>query len=91
MVFILGPCFVMLYIVSFLAIILQRKRELVCFSLIVFLLSGGCQRSVSLPRGVVCWSVVCDCGISWAYSLVFGPTYGLSLCLLAYVYVSSGA
>ena len=27
---------------------------------------------VSLPRGAVWWFAVCDCGISWPYSLMFG-------------------
>ena len=27
--------------------------------------------SVALPRGAVGWSEVCDCGISWSYSLTF--------------------
>ena len=31
-------------------------------SLLVFL-------QVSLPHGAVGWSAVCDCGISWSYSL----------------------
>ena len=25
--------------------------------------------SVSSPRGAIGWSAVCDCGISWSYSL----------------------
>ena len=31
--------------------------------------------SVSLPRNVVCWSVVCNCGISWSYSLACCSKY----------------
>ena len=27
--------------------------------------------SVSLPHGAVGWSPVCDCGISWSYSLFY--------------------
>ena len=30
-----------------------------------------CLFSVSLPQGAVGWSTVCDCGISWLYSLTF--------------------
>ena len=26
---------------------------------------------VSFPRGALGWSAVCDCGISWSYSLTF--------------------
>ena len=33
---------------------------------------------VSLPHGAVGWSVVCDCGISWSYSLTFGPLSSLA-------------
>ena len=48
-----------------LAIILQREREreLVALHCVV----TPC--SMSLPDGAVGWSVVCDCGISWSYSL----------------------
>ena len=31
----------------------------------------GCYRSLTLPRGVMGWYVVCDCGIFWSYSLTF--------------------
>ena len=41
------------------AIILMRKRELAALLLLPF---GGLAKA--LPRGDVCWSVVCDCGIS---------------------------
>ena len=34
------------------------------------LLMCDCVCSVSLPRSVVGRSVVCDCGITWSYSLV---------------------
>ena len=27
--------------------------------------------SVALPHGAMSWSAVCDCGISWSYSLMF--------------------
>ena len=26
---------------------------------------------MTLPHGALCWSSVCDCGISWSYSLIF--------------------
>ena len=44
-------------------IILLGKKEL------VILMFSDCWCSVSLPRGVMGWSVECDCGISWSYSL----------------------
>ena len=28
-----------------------------------------------LPHGAVAWSAVCDCGISWSYSLTFSASY----------------
>ena len=31
----------------------------------------SCEFYVAFPHGVVCWSAVCDCGISWSYSLAF--------------------
>ena len=34
-------------------------------------MSCRCYRSLTLPRGVMGWSEVCDCGISWSYSLTF--------------------
>ena len=49
------PCFIMYCLMSFL--VLQSSR---C----VLLLSYVCSCYVSLPRSVVDWSVVCDCGIS---------------------------
>ena len=34
-------------------------------------MSCDCPCSVALPHGTVGWSAVCDCGISWLYSLFF--------------------
>ena len=34
-------------------------------------MSCRCYRSVSLLHGAVGWSAVCDCGVSWSYSLTF--------------------
>ena len=36
-------------------------------------MSCGCLCTVSLSHGVVSWSLVCDCGISWAYLVFFKP------------------
>ena len=47
------------------AIILLRKMA-GCFTLIVLWLS------VSLPRGVMARSAVCDCDISWSYATFAG-------------------
>ena len=39
------------------------------FTLILFLLSCGLLYSVSLPCGSMDWSMICDCNISWSYSI----------------------
>ena len=50
----------------------KREREKAgCFAFIVLLMSCYCKCSVTLPHVVVSWSVVCDSGISWSYSLTF--------------------
>ena len=41
----------------------------------MFLLPCGCQNSISLPRGAVGWSVVCDCGIFGHTHLPFGSVF----------------
>ena len=48
---------------------LDKEERAVCFVLIVFLMSCDCYCSVALPHAAVGWSAVCDCGISWTYSL----------------------
>ena len=55
------------------AIISMGKREIRagCFSLTVFLMSCDSQCSVALSHGAICWSAMCDCSISWQYSLAF--------------------
>ena len=40
-----------------------------CFAIIVFLMSCSCQCSVAFSHGASGWSTVCDCSISWSYSL----------------------
>ena len=40
------------------------KRELIAFTLTVFLMSCASQCSEGLPHGAVGLSAVCDCGIS---------------------------
>ena len=66
-----GPCFVVQYLVSFdcsFAVFLRRRRQ-DCFTLIAFLVACGCYCFVTLPHSAVSWSAVCDCSISWSYSL----------------------
>ena len=58
-------CGILLNVLSSLESILPRKREFVAFTLVCV--------AVSLPHGAVGWSVVCDCGISWSYSLTVAP------------------
>ena len=56
----LSLCFAMhglISVLSIFVIILMRKRELFC----------DCWWSISLPRGAVDWSVVCDSGIFYSY------------------------
>ena len=59
-------CFVVLLCVrsSFAIILLVKGGWMLCF---VFLVSRGC--CVALPCGAIGLSAVCDCGISWSYSL----------------------
>ena len=59
-------CGMLLGVLSSLETILPRKRELIAF--IYF----SCV-AVSLPHGAVGWPVVCDCCISWSYSLTVAP------------------
>ena len=41
------------------------------FAFIVLQMYCYYKCSVALPHGAVGWSAVCDCGISWSYSLTF--------------------
>ena len=53
--------YVLLCVLSSFAILLKRKRERVgCFAFIVLRMSCYCKSSVTLPRGAVGWSAVCD-------------------------------
>ena len=64
-------CFLVRYVHTSIAIILMGEERAGCFALVVFLVSrdGG----AALPRGATGLSAVCDCGISWSYSLtIFG-------------------
>ena len=47
---------------SFMYNVLAENERAGCFTFIVFLLSYGCNSSLSLPHGVMNWSAVCECG-----------------------------
>ena len=65
-------CYAVLSVLSSFAIIsLAEEERASCFTVIVLFLSCDCKCSVSLPHGAAGWSAVCDCGISWSYSLTF--------------------
>ena len=52
-------CAILIVLSSFANTLVGRS-----FTLIAFLVSCDCDCSVALPRGVVGWSVVCDCSNS---------------------------
>ena len=61
--FVLGHRFVMQYFWSYIP--LGKRGRYFCGILNVIC----CCRSLPLPHGTVGWSVVCNCCISWSYSL----------------------
>ena len=65
----LSLCVGLLCLVLVLVFFLAGEERAGCLTLIVFLLPCGSWFSVSLSRGAVDWPAVCDCGISWSYSL----------------------
>ena len=67
-VIVLCFCCALLCVHSSFAIISMGKRELDCSALFVFLVSHDC--CVALPHVSMALSAVCDCGISWSYSLL---------------------
>ena len=57
-----GPCFVVLYSLSFLFCNhLDWEESAGCFTLIIFLVSWDFWYSVVLPRGALGWTAVCAC------------------------------
>ena len=58
-IFVFLFCNVVLSVLSSFAAIWMRKRDLA-----LYLLSCGCQSSLSVPIGAISRYVVCDCGIS---------------------------
>ena len=86
--------YALLFVLSSFAIIFKRKRESCCFAFIVLRMSCYCKSFVTLPHGAVGWSALCDCGISWSYSLFVSPTLTLiqyfhDSCHILYYYFSS--
>ena len=70
--YVLGPCFVIQYFVSFLFCNhLDGEEKAGCFTLTVFLVTCDSQCFVALPHGAVGSSAVCDCCITLSYSLAF--------------------
>ena len=67
---------------SILAIISLRKRELAAFLTCFLALTYVClcltTCLISLPRGVMGWSMIGACGISWSFSSVFVMFYSVS-------------
>ena len=59
-------CYALLCVHSSFAIILKRMRKIIVLQMYYY---SKC--SVALPHGALGWSAVCDCGISWLYSLTF--------------------
>ena len=50
---------------------LEKIENAGCFAFIVLQMSCYCKCSVALPLTAMSWSAVCDCGISWSYSLFY--------------------
>ena len=65
---------------------LAEEERAGCFTPIVILLA--CSSSLSLPRGILGWSVVCDSGISSSYSLSFRFHIISCRCLVTYIKLS---
>ena len=53
---------------SFVIISLGKERA-GCFTFVVFLMSCRCYY-LTIPHGAMGWSVVCESGIYWSYSLL---------------------
>ena len=59
-----GPCFIVHYLVSSFAIISLGKKDSWLLDFNYLLMSFDSYGSVSLHYGAVCWSTMCDCGVS---------------------------
>ena len=63
----LGPCFVVQYIVSFSSFAII---PLGCFTFVLFGMACFCYRSLPLSHDAVGWPVKCYFGIYWSYPLI---------------------
>ena len=61
----------MFRVLSSFAIIFDEEERVGCFFKIIFQMFCDCKCPVTLPRGAVGWSAVCDCSISWLYLFTF--------------------
>ena len=71
---VIGPCFVLQYFVSFLVLQLSLWEWASwpgCFTNKCVLNAMSLYSVLNLLRGVIGWSVVCECIISWSYSPTF--------------------
>ena len=78
----LGPCFVVHYIVAVLVLHSYRwGRESWFHYSNCILMSFDCKCPVSLPHDAMGCAAVCDCGISWSYSLFHVIQLSSILCI----------
>ena len=59
-----GPCFVVHYLVSSFAIISLGKKDICLLCFYCLLMSFDSQWSVSIPHGALGWSTLCECGVT---------------------------
>ena len=70
---------------------LEEEEKAGCFAIIVLQMYCYYKCSVALPHGAVGWSAVCNCGISWSYSLTFCSTKSCKtlLPLLSFIFTET--
>ena len=61
---------------------LEVEEKAGCFAFVFLQMYYYYKYSVALPRGAVGWSAVCDCAISWLYSLSFQQQKPILTCLV---------
>ena len=68
----IGPCLLVKFLLSFRVLRSSRwcQERAGSFTLNDCLLD---VMSVDFPHGTMAWCAVCDCHMSWLYSLTFGP------------------
>ena len=59
------------FLLTFCKKVWTHLKNVCCFAFIVFSMSCYCKCPVALPHGTVGWSAVCECRISWSYSITF--------------------